>query len=47
VALASAPASRDERSRRALAFASAHRGAAARMATRILAALDARTPRRH
>jgi len=47
VALASTPASRDERSRRALAFASAHRGAAARMATRILAALDARAPRRH
>jgi len=46
-ALASAPASRDERSRRALAFASAHRGAAARMAIRILAALDARPPRPH
>jgi len=47
VALASTPASRDERSRRALAFASAHRGAAARMATRILAALGARAPRAH
>jgi len=42
-ALASAPAARDQRSQRALAFASAHRGAAARMATRILAAIDART----
>jgi len=47
VAFASAPATRDERARRALAFASAHRGAAARMAARILAALDARASRPH
>ncbi|HSC62884.1 MAG TPA: 3-deoxy-D-manno-octulosonic acid transferase [Caldimonas sp.] len=48
VALAS-PASastRDERARLALDFAGAHRGAADRMATRILAALDARGGRR-
>ena len=38
-------AARDDRSRRALAFAGAHRGAAERMATRILDALDARAPR--
>ena len=44
VALASpaAASTRAERARVALAFASAHRGAAARMAARILAALDAR-----
>jgi len=47
VAFASAPATRDERARRALAFASAHRGAAARMAARILAALDVRASRAH
>jgi len=47
VALASASSApmRDERSHLALAFANAHRGAAARMATRILAALDARATR--
>jgi 3-deoxy-D-manno-octulosonic-acid transferase len=42
LASASSAAMRDDRSRRALAFANAHRGAAARMAARILAALDAR-----
>jgi len=48
VALASAASAstREERSALALAFASAHRGAATRMATRILAALDARVMRR-
>jgi len=40
----SAP-TRDDRSRRALAFANAHRGAASRMATRILAAVDSRVTR--
>ena len=47
VALASAASAstREERSALALAFASAHRGAATRMATRILAALDARATR--
>jgi 3-deoxy-D-manno-octulosonic-acid transferase len=45
VALASASATHADRSRRALAFASAHRGAAARMATRILDAFDAHTSR--
>jgi 3-deoxy-D-manno-octulosonic-acid transferase len=47
VALASdrSTPARDEQSRRALDFANAHRGAAARMATRIVAALDARVAR--
>ena len=47
VALASpsSASTRGDRSRLALAFASAHRGAASRMATRILAALDSRAPR--
>ena len=45
LASASSPTARDERSRRALAFAAAHRGAAARMAARILEAVDARAAR--
>ena len=48
VALLASPSStqrREDQSRRALAFAAAHRGAAARVATRILAAVDARSPR--
>jgi len=47
VALASpsSASTRDDRSRLALAFASAHGGAALRMATRILTALDARVTR--
>ena len=49
VALASAASAptRAARSHRALAFASAHRGAAQRMAARILAALDTRAPPAH
>ena len=47
VALASdrAAPTRDEQSRRALDFARSHRGAAARMASRIVVALDARRAR--
>src|SRR6476619_6792215 len=45
LASASSTPMRDERSHRALAFASAHRGAAERMAARIVAAIDARAPR--
>ncbi len=47
VALASdrAAATRDEQSRRALEFARSHRGAAMRMASRIVSALDARRAR--
>ena len=45
LASASSAPTRDDRSRRALAFANAHRGAASRMATRILAAVDSRATR--
>ena len=41
----SSAVTRDDRSRRALAFANAHRGAASRMANRILAAVDSRVTR--
>ena len=47
LASASSAPTRDERSQRAFAFASAHRGAAERMAARIVAALDARPTSSH